>query len=291
MGIHDRPYMQQDYQPPGGRITFGMPKPGKAVKWLLIANIVMFVLQIFLGRQMEQWLTVTAVVWWEVWRYLTFQFLHADPFHLLFNMLGLYFLGMYLERAWGTRRFLTFYLVCGAVAGLTHVALSWSFRTDLFVSLLGASGGVYAVVLACAILFPHIRVIVILFPMSIRMAAALFLGIAIINVLIGIRSALAGGPLSGGISHVAHLGGAAAAAVWVYVIPKLRGASGQVRGRINRGAWQRKMRKRADEEAQIDRILSKIRNEGLDSLTNREKKILREATERQRRQESELYRL
>jgi membrane associated rhomboid family serine protease len=282
--------MHPGYRPSGG-VMFGMLKPGKAVGWILIANIAAFAAQIFLDRPMVDLFSATALQWWQVWRYVTFQFLHADMFHLLFNMLGLYFLGMYLEQAWGTRRFLAFYLVCGVFAALTHVALAWIFRTDLSARLVGASGGVYGAVLACAILFPQIRVIVFLFPMPIRFAAALFLSVAAIDVLIGIRSAIAGGPLSGGVSQIAHLGGAATAAVWVWLAPRLRGATRQALAKVDRGAWQRKMRKRAEQETEIDRVLRKIHDKGISSLTDGEKKLLREATKRRQETERELYRL
>ena len=89
---------------------------------------------------------------------------------------------------------------------------------DTHTHLIGASGGVYAVVLACAILFPQIRLILFLFPVPIRFAAALFIGIAVYNLLSGIAS----GGFVGGISDAAHLGGAVAGAFWVWVLPGLR---------------------------------------------------------------------
>ncbi len=272
-------------------MQLGLPKPGRVVKWLLIINIAVFLMEIFLGRYMIAAFAVIAADWWQIWRYVTFQFLHASPMHLGFNMLGLYFLGMYMERSWGEKRFLRFYLICGAFAGLAHVLLSLIFASGTFIPLLGASGGVYAVVVACAILFPQIRVIVLFFPMSIRAAAILFLGIAVVSILMGIRSAMEGGALSGGISHVAHLGGAVAAATWIWIVPRLSGTLRQSRQRLNRGAWERKMQKSRYEQAEIDRILDKIREEGLDSLSRRERDKLKDATHKQRNEDKDLYRL
>jgi membrane associated rhomboid family serine protease len=270
----------------------GLPRPQTAVAWLLLANGVVFVLQILGRGRLEPWLAVVADDWWQVWRYLTFQFLHAGMGHLFFNMLALYFLGMILERAWGTRRFLQFYLVCGACAGLAHVLLSQVFGVDKFVPLIGASGGVYAVLIACAVFFPHIRLLLFfIIPMSIRLVAILLLGVAVFNVLMGIRSAMEGGALSGGISHVAHLGGAVAAGVWVFLGPRLRQGWMRRRRQAGKGAWDRRLREQVQDQQRIDEILDKIRREGIGSLTSKEKRILRDATKRQRKQERDLYRL
>ena len=263
-------------------ITTGMPKPGKAVAWLLIANLVIFVLEHILPDSFMSFLAVIPSLWWEVWRYVTFQFLHAGIFHILLNMIGLYFLGMYLERAWGTKRFLVFYLICGAVAGLTHVALSYIFGQDLGIPLIGASGGVYAVIMACAILFPNIRLILVFFPVPIRFAVLLFFVIAFFSLFSG------GG---GGISHAAHFGGMVAAGVWIWALPKVRRVGEDAREKANQGTWERKIRKQQAEQAQIDFILDKIRRKGIGSLTGKEKRILRDATERQRREDQRIKRM
>lgn len=296
MPIYNRHYWGRgDPQRPGGiggAVFAGMPRPGRVVGRLLGINVIVFFLSIFLPDVFFEYFTVKASAWWQVWRYVTFQFLHGGLFHLLFNMLGLYFLGMYLENGWGGRRFLRFYLTCGAIGGVLHVLLCWLFRQNVTTPLLGASGGVYAVVVACAILYPGIRVILFLFPVPIRFAAALFLFIALVNVSMGISSATRGGPLStSGVSDPAHLGGAAAALVWVWALPRIADLRRRVRSAAKQGAWERKMRHRAADEAEVDRILRKIREQGIGSLTRREKDTLADATERQREEERRMYRL
>jgi len=292
MGWRDRPYARRNYdaRPPRqfGGMTVGLPRPGPAVKILLIVNVAVFFLQIFIGRWLVAGLAVVPAWWWQVWRYVTFQFLHGGAIHLLFNMLGLYFLGMALEDAWGPRRFLWFYLGCGVAAGAAHVLMAVAWSQATWNPLLGASGGVYAVVLACAVLFPQIRVMVFLFFIPIRAAAALFFGVAIYNVLRGLQR---GGPLGGGISDVAHLGGVAAAAAYLWVWPVLRGRLGL--GRLTRrgggaGAWQRNAARRRREEAEVDRILAKIHRDGLGSLTWRQRRTLRRAADRKRRENRDL---
>jgi membrane associated rhomboid family serine protease len=258
-----------------------MPKPGRAVGTLLIANIAMFFLQLAPG--VTEYLVLIPRDWWYVWNYITFQFLHADLMHLIFNMIGLYFLGMVLERSWGLKRFMVFYFSCGVFAGICHVAATFAMGGKLGIPLLGASGGVYGIVVACAILYPQIRLILLFFLVPIRFAALLFLGVAVYYILQG--------GVGGGVAHAAHLGGAAMAAVWVWGLPRLKGAAQDASMRRKQGAWDRKMKQRASEQAEIDRILDKIKAEGLNSLNRREKDTLQKATRRQQAEEDKAHRL
>lgn len=286
MGLHNRTYWQGGSSGGyggGGGMRMGLPKPEKGVAGLLIANLVVFVLEHLMPSGFLYALTLIPDRWFELWRFITFQFLHADVLHILFNMIGLYFLGMYLEKAWGTRRFLTFYLISGAFAGFCHVVLMYAMGGGYFgTPLLGASGGVYAVIMACAILFPGIQLIVMFFPMPIRVAAALFFVISGLMLLSG------GG---GGISHAAHFGGMIFALGWLVIVPRLREHSAETRQKLNEGAWQKKQQQQQQQNEQIDRILAKIRNEGIGSLSSREKKILQDATERQRREDRNASRM
>ena len=112
-----------------GGMRLGMPKPTRAVKYLLVANFAVFLVQeLFIIRHVNlaEYFGATAEGWWQVWRYLTFQFLH-EPYnllHIVLNMLGLYMLGTPLETLWGPKRFLQFYLSCGAFAGVVYVIVA-----------------------------------------------------------------------------------------------------------------------------------------------------------------------
>lgn len=290
MGIHDRPYMRDEPESGGGLggLTVGLPKPTPAVKVLLIANAAAFLLQVFLDQPsefgpgpMSRWLGVTTAAFWQPWRYVTFQFLHGDFMHILLNMLGVYFLGSALERHWGRRRFLAFYLSCGAVAGLCYVIIGVLFALDPHMPIIGASGGVYGILLACAVYFPSFRIIFLFFPVPIRFAALIIFGGMVVLVL----QALGAGMMAAAMSDVAHLGGAGMAAAWIWVLPQILRHVPAGPGRPGRpGAWQKKLRQRRQAQAQIDRILDKIRREGLDSLSWFEKRTLRRETERQRRE-------
>ena len=298
MGLYDRPYIREDYQPRGGGsggsfgggLFHGMPRPAVAVKRMLLACIVVFIFQAFLdkpdrvypGGPISGIFGVTVREWWQVWRYVTFQFLHGDFLHIALNMLGLYMLGTPLERQWGGKRFLLFYLTSGAFAGAAYVVMGLAMGPDSLptdVPLIGASGGVFAIVLACAVLFPQFRLIFFLFPVPIRMAAVIIFG----GMTLVVLSSLSSGQVSPQFwSDVAHLGGAVAGAFWIWVLPRMLGSSARMKVRVQQGAWQRKTQRDAEEEATIDEILKKIHDHGIGSLTAKEKKTLAKATERRR---------
>jgi len=303
MGLHDRPYWQEDaprrrqYPGGGGGFALGLPRPGRVVKWLLILNISMFVVQLIfrfaLKVSLADYLGATVGAYWQVWRYVTFQFLHdsSSLWHLGLNLLGLYMFGTPLEQRWGQRRFLEFYLSCGVTAGVAYVVMGSLLGLPRMIPLIGASGGVFGVLLACAVLFPHFRVILFIFPVPIRLAAVLIFGGMILVVL----SSLSGQQVSPMFwSHVAHLGGTVAAAVWLWALPRVklrpRGGPG-LASRLRRGAWRRRMERRRRRQEQIDRILEKIHREGINALSRQEKRLLHEATREQRHEDRELYRL
>jgi membrane associated rhomboid family serine protease len=309
MGLGNRPYLRDEQSAgPGGYggggmmrgVMFGMPRPARAVKWLLIVNAVAFVLQLFFDQPgtgpggvpigtMSYYFGANLAGWWQPWRYVSFQFLHGGLWHIALNMLGLYMLGTPLERSWGPKRFLRFYLICGVVAGAAYVGMA--ALTDAippWMPIVGASGGVYAVVLAAAVLFPHFRLIFFLFPVPIRFAAVIIFG-GMIFVVLSSLSAGEYGPQFW--SDVAHLGGAVTAAIWLGLGPAISQARTQARQAMRQGAWDRKMRSEQADREEIDRILEKVRREGIGSLGDKERRKLQEATEKQRKKDRDLRRL
>ncbi len=303
MGLHNRGYMHEGgggY--PGGGLaegmTIGMPKPARGVKWLLVINFVAFVVQAFDRNNVLSYnLGVTLGAFWQVWRYFTFQFLHAGLWHILLNMLGLYMLGTPLEKKFGTRKFIYFYLSCGVVAGLSYVVIASMFPNyPSHFPIVGASGGVYGIILAAAVYFPQFRIIFVFFPVPIRMAALVIFGIMLLTVLKGLAAQV---PMSDTMSHAAHLGGTIMAALWIWVLPQMS-SPGKARGpsqrkslqeKLREGAWEQKMEKRRKEQAEIDRILQKIHEQGIQKLTAREKRTLKNATRKQREDDSKLHNL
>ncbi len=132
------------------------------------------------------------------WQLLSYGFLHGGLSHLVFNMFGLFMFGGELERVWGSRRFLLFYLVsvlCAALAQLGVAAWSGSM-----VPTVGASGGLFGLLLGFAMLFPHRKIVPLIPP--IPMPAWLFVLIyGLIELGLGITGSMAG------VAHFAHLGG------------------------------------------------------------------------------------
>jgi len=183
-----------------------------AVKNLLIANGGAFVLSILaqaagFGGLISSLVLVPYAVTHQlaIWQLVTYMFLHAGFFHILFNMFALWMFGCELERNWGTRRFLRYYFLTGIGAGLTVVLLS----PYSLVATLGASGAIYGILLAYGVLFPD-RLIFLYFliPIKAKYFVMIMGGIEFLSALSTPGSL---------VSHVAHLGG------MVFGILELRG--------------------------------------------------------------------
>lgn len=176
---------------------------------LLIANVVMFVVQLLLGDRFTDWLALwpvgsqprhafESIGTFMPWQLLSYGFLHGDFMHLFFNMLALFMFGPPLEAVWGERRFATYFLVAIVGAGICQLLLA--ALTGSQASVIGASGAVYALLLGYGLLFPNQRVM-LLFP-PIPMKARTFV------ILFGVGALFLGMTgLQPGVAHFAHLGG------------------------------------------------------------------------------------
>jgi membrane associated rhomboid family serine protease len=260
-----------------GGMTYGLPRMTRMVRILVIINVAAYLLELFNDQTMIGVFGLSAGTFWQAWRYITFQFLHAPEgiSHILLNMLGLWFLGSPLEEAWGSRRFLAFYLSCGVFAGIAYVVISTLASLPPSMPIIGASGGVYGIVLACALLFPQMQIIFLFFPVPIRLAAIIIFGGMGLLVL----QSMSQHRMAGAMSDVAHLGGAAMAAIWLrywYLIETWRQrASGG-----GRNSWEKKMRRDQREQEELDRILAKISQRGMASLNFFEKRRLKKMSRR-----------
>ncbi|MGH8608756.1 MAG: rhomboid family intramembrane serine protease [Gammaproteobacteria bacterium] len=174
---------------------------------LLFTNIGFFVLQSLTGPVLiglfALWPPTSAqdpyAPSFEIWQLLTYGFLHGGLTHLLFNMLALYMFGSEIERLLGARRFLWYYLACIVGAAVTQLLVLSVMNTPP-VPTVGASGGVFGLLLAFGLAYPH-RTIMLLFP-PIPMPAWVFV------TLYGLLELYLGVTGSGqGIAHFAHLGG------------------------------------------------------------------------------------
>jgi len=283
MGLYDRDYTQHDFGSRHGyapQMRMAMPSLTPVVKSLLIANVAVFLLCVLIppvGSFLLYWCSVfpeTIGMSLQPWRVITYQFLHdTHGFgHILWNMVGLYFFGIILEQRWGSRKFLSFYLVCGAMGGIFYPILAhagWLEKGPL----IGASGAILGIIAACAVMFPNMRVLLFfMFPMRLIVLAAIIAGISIVTLLRPDRLGNAGG-------EAAHLAGMVAGAVYVL------SASWRARARekIHVTAARRRTQRQRNLQAELDRILEKVHSNGIHSLTRAEKKILKEATEAERR--------
>ncbi len=175
------------------------------VKWLLITNIGIFVVYFLLSRSELGhlfrlfYLTPLAVIdHFAIWQLVTYMFLHAGIGHILFNMLSLWMFGADLESTWGTKRFLTYYFICGVGAGICDVVVS-ALLGSYGTSTIGSSGAIYGLLLAFGLLYPDRPVLMsFLFPIKAKYFVMIMGAIAFLSSL---------GASGSGVSHVAHLGG------------------------------------------------------------------------------------
>lgn len=169
------------------------------VHWLILLNVVIFFLGFFFQVEVPRdiyppgrldlvqlygaYSEYMCFHEGELWRLFTYQFLHANLGHILFNMIALWFFGPVVEERFGHLRFLLYYLFCGVAAALFSSLLGYMGFFDpewRFIPMVGASGSIYGIMAACAVLFPHARV-QLLFPpvnLSVRQFALVVLGIA-----------------------------------------------------------------------------------------------------------------
>ncbi len=279
------------------------------VKRLLIANTAVFVLALVstVGGFREVLTNLLAVSQQTVplrpWTVLTYAFLHFSPFHLLFNLLFLYFFGGPLEERWGSRDFLKFYAVAALGGGLASLVYPFGY-------VLGASGAVYGLMVAYAMIWPDRQIHVWgIFPVAVKW-------LVFATILLSVSLTISGG---GGTAHLAHLGGIAAGFLWMkspwrpsewgdvptparrktasaaskkkgFSLPWKKGPQAVPSSPSPRGpaapvavaqpaAVSRKERELLDD---VDRILDKISQKGLSSLSDEEKERLNEVSKRYR---------
>lgn len=247
-------------------------------------------------RPIETWLhfsTTRGFLQLQFWRFIGFQFLHAGFGHLLFNMIGLFFFGPLVERHLGSKRYLAFYLLCGIFGAIMYLVLNLGgLVASMFVTgsvavpgllfnspyteLVGASAGVFGVLMAGAFLAPNAMVLLFFFiPMRLRTLAY---GLVILALFVVIT----GGQNAGG--EAGHLGGALAGFYFIRNPRHLHGFF-DILGRVDPSSHHyrdrpgRACKPSAD---QVDRILDKVNAEGVQSLTAKEKKVLAQASRRDR---------
>ncbi len=237
-------------------MTFG-------VQLLLILNIGAFALELFLGFPLSRLFTLNAN-WLNhlaFWQLITYQFIHQSLNHLFFNMLALFFLGPETERALGTNRFFTLYLLSGVLGGL-----GWSLLAPSYSSCIGASGAIFGILGAYAALYPQRDLFIWgVLPVKSWLLVLILGTYELLQTL--------GGP-GGAVANAAHLGGGIAG----YIYATVTGRPDIMR-KIQRmiDAKEKPPPTPVDQQA-INRILDKASQQGLHSLTPRERALLKRAS-------------
>lgn len=209
--------------------------------WIIAANVAVYVLDSFLGtygatfeikdipvgdgttenlpmlplEYFGHFSFDTAIKNFELWRFFSFQFLHSRQllWHIVFNMYALYMFGPMVESYLGPKRYLSYYLLCGVAGPLMYSILMvfgvGGFTTERgMIPLVGASAGIFGILMACAKIAPDVRVMLLIPPIPMKLKTLVWVLIGI-----GVYSVLSDGWNSGG--EAAHLGGAAAGAILI----------------------------------------------------------------------------
>jgi membrane associated rhomboid family serine protease len=296
-----------------GGFTFFPP----VIKALLVSNGIVFLVLYFLGRFEVNGIPMMTIIDrvfalnpigrdYDLWKFFltilqlfTYMFMHNGLIHIFFNMLMLWMFGMELENSWGSRRFLTYYIVCGIGAGIANLIFAPMF--GVAAPTVGASGAVFGILIAFGMLFPDRPVFMfpIFFPIKAKFLVAILIFIEILAVT---------GSEADTIAHFAHLGGAAVGYILILIdkrqyplqnyIQRLQHRSrmkmytpGSDPGRdasIHDAEYSDIHEERTPvpknenqiNQERIDQILDKISKGGYQNLTEDEKRILFDASKK-----------
>ena len=310
MGIQDRDYYRED----GGGFLATWARNGQVTKALIVINVVVFLVQLVTKlpgpRPNTGWLTDhfvltgDGILHGEVWRLLTYGFLHStdDVLHIIFNMLFLYWFGREMEEHYGQREFLAFYLVSILASGLLYLGSAYLGlnNTGMHTRVLGASGGVTAVMVLFAFHYPTRRVLLFgIIPMPIWLLVALYVGFNLFIMLAG------QGEDGTRIAFAAHLGGAGFGAAYYLRQWRLTSWLPRLPTRLGRPRSRPSLRVYEDDpsqfeaspsdgvpvapageeplDSQVDAVLAKVARQGQGSLTAAERAVLQKASEVYRR--------
>jgi membrane associated rhomboid family serine protease len=288
-------YQQDSF---GSAFKRGFMRIPPVIRTIIAINVIIFVLQAVTGniqaggqsinRYIIQYLAFDPSLWTSVtqpWRFVTYMFLHGSGFHLLFNMLWLWWMGRSVEESIGPRSFSVLYFGAGIGGAFFHIAFSFLYGINF---VIGASGAVFGVMVAFAYLYPRVPIMLIFLPpIEARFVVA---GLIVLDVLF-IGSA-------DGVARIVHLGGAGIGYLLIrahyqghdlsqYIRPIERIWTETPKKR-KKSPKNKKMYSVSDVEVinethnqdELDKILEKISKEGYDGLTAEEKRKLFELSKR-----------
>lgn len=266
----------------------GLPK---AVKSLLIANAAVFAFTLFFPIRGWNYLfgLVPALInhRFMIWQFFTYMFLHGGFGHIFWNMFMLWMFSTELEYNWGSRDFLKYYLVCGVGGGVIVWITSLVGLSSSAIPTIGASGAIFGVLVAYGMMWPDRLIYVMgILPMKALHMVLIFGGIDLLQGLSG---------SAGHIAVFAHVGGGITGFIYLKygwrIMIHLEHQINKFKARkftVIRGGGKKTGTKsdypesHPDIDNEVDRILDKIARDGMDSLTDRERRILDRASDRKK---------
>jgi membrane associated rhomboid family serine protease len=238
---------------------------------LVVANVAIFFLQSSGAINLDAFVFVPQLVLVQPWSIVTYMFLHGGGSHLFFNMLGLYFFGTRVEMRLGGQRFLWLYFISGIAGALLSFVLSPNS------AIIGASGGVYGILMAFAMFWPRERIYIYgIIPIEARWLVLIYTGFSVLGGV---------GATGDNVAHFAHLGGFVGAFLYLTWVAKRAGIS-SFRQKLNKPPIEAKRvvtlsrdqlkldGVHALTKEEVDRILDKISSDGIQSLTPEEMRFL-----------------
>jgi membrane associated rhomboid family serine protease len=245
----------------------------RGILYILAANAIIFLLQsAFASLPINKTfgLVPYAIVHqFMIWQFVTYMFLHGGFFHIFFNSIALYMFGRDLERQWGTREFLKFYFITGIGAGI----LTFLLQLDSNIPTIGASGAIYGVLVAFAVVYPDRKILT--FPFFVPIKAKY-----LVMIMIGLGVIAAWSQTDTTIAHFTHLSGALIGYLYLKQDWHLSGFKNPFR-RIRQKKIAKQMmaqnRRAAELMDEVDRVLDRINEVGYDNLSEKERKILENA--------------
>ena len=278
--LEDRDYMRAS--------EYGVNRWRTATAIILIINAVVFLIEMIAPRLIPSdylGLSWAGLRHGYVWQLLTFQFLHANLLHIVLNSLGVFSFGFAVEQLLGRKRFLWLYLMSGLVGGLVHVlgGLIWPSHfgvlmdgagNHFYIPMVGASAGLFGLIAAFALMFPERDLTVYLFfvfpvTVSAKVLLGVSLGISILGVVIDTSR----------VAHGAHAGGILGGWLMLrFFAWQSRRALYQREREVEPPPQKKEFKSETDfVSKEVDPILEKISQQGIQSLTASERKILDEA--------------
>lgn len=274
---------------PGRRMTDGIKK-------LIIISVAIFLFQAINSPSFRQFIIfnfgiVPADFWSKlhIWQPVSYLFLHGNLAHLALNMLALWMFGTELEMIWGRKRFLKYYFITGAGAGLVTIL----FQIHSTIPVIGASGAIYGILLAYGLRFPNREAFVFPLPVPIKMKY-----FVMIFGLIEFFSSISTG-MQDGIAHFTHLSGMLVGYIYLRRMDTFRRYRAyrkdhknlnineilnKIRRKMNQFKFEKPSTKgpdtRSKDRQELDRILDKISKTGYEGLTAEEKQTLLDASSR-----------